>query len=260
MRLLNEKFSVLAALLAGAVGFASLAHASSIGVQFQGNTSNPLPSGETAGFEAVAQDNWNALTGSSTYTDVALSDNNAQPTTALLSSTNQGTYFGGGGQFSSSVDPNAAGDNILAGGELLSAGNNHAIFTVSTVPYADYDVYVYSVPDANGRETSVGLTSSGETFQSFTSDNSAPDWVAATGTWNGSAPAPTGAGADASANYAVFTGITTSSFSIDFYAPGNSGINGIQIVQAVPEPASLGLLVVSGAMLLNRRNRRVNGV
>ncbi|MCE0523210.1 MAG: IPTL-CTERM sorting domain-containing protein [Methylacidiphilales bacterium] len=195
-----------------------------IGIQFRGN-GTALASTDSAGLTSVAQTHWNALTGAS-FTNQALSDNTGTSASATLTGT-AGAIYGGGG---SSAPP--AGNAKLASGELVngSTAGGHAM-TVSNIPYGFYDVYVYAAIDATGRNETVSLTPSGGAAQysSFTTEGGGSTWTAATSTWNGTGTAPS----LPSANYVHFSGLTASSFSTTFWAPGNGGMNAIQIV---PDP------------------------
>jgi len=161
------------------------------------------------------------LTGSS-FTSEALSDSTGTATSASLTGSSNGTYGGGG----SSASP--AGNAKLASGELFNGWPGSPTMTVTDIPYAHYDVYVYAGIDATGRKETVSLTPDGGTdqFYSFTTEGGGSGWTAATSTWDGSGTAPT----LPSANYVHYTGQTASSFTLSWGAPGNGGLNGIQIV------------------------------
>ena len=191
-----------------------------IGVQFQGPGTALLPT-DSAGLSTVAQTNWNVLTGAS-FSSVALSDSTGASTTATLSGSAGGTYWGG----SSSASP--AGNSKLASGELFDTWPGAPTLTVSNIPYAKYDVYLYAGIDATGRAETIGLTPSGGTqqFYSFTTETGGSAWTVATSTWNGTGTQPS----LPSANYVHFTGLTSTSFTLAWGAPGNGGLNGIQIV------------------------------
>ena len=193
----------------------------SIGFQFQGS-GTALAASDQAGLSTVAQINWNVLTGSS-FSSVALKDSSATATTATLSGSANGTYFA-----STSSAPPAVGNNKLASGELYDTWPSPPTLTVSGIPYAKYDVYIYAAIDAPGRNETSALTPSGGSTQyySFTTEGGGSAWTAATSTYNGSGTAPT----LPAANLVHYTALTASSFTLAIGAPGNGGINGIQIV------------------------------
>ena len=106
--------------------------------------------------------------------------------------------------------------------------------TVSGIRDSNYDVYVYDDMDASGRNETVSLTPSGSSAQyySFLTQKGGSVWTVATSTWNGSGTVPT----LPAANYAHYAGLTGSSFTMTWWAPGNGSINAIQIV---PNPPAL---------------------
>jgi hypothetical protein len=193
---------------------------SSIGIQFQGS-GTALLSTDSAGLSTVAQTNWNVLTGAS-FSTSGLANSSGATTTLTLSGSANGGYWAGG----SSASP--AGNSKLASGELYNTWPSSPTLTVANIPYAKYDVYLYAGIDATGRNETIALTPSGGAAQyySFTTEGGGSAWTAATSTWNGSGTAPS----LPSANYVHFTGLTASSFTIAWGAPGNGGLNGIQIV------------------------------
>ncbi len=193
----------------------------SIGIQFQGN-GTALAATDSAGILGLDQTHWNILTGIS-YSAQILSDNNGNATTATLSGNPVGAWTGGG----STAPP--AGNTKLASGEVWngSTSGSHAL-TVSSIPYATYDVYVYASIDAAGRNETVSLTPSGGATQyySFATQKGGSTWTAATSTWSGTGTPPS----LPSANYAHYSGLTAANFTMTWWAVGNGAINAIQIV------------------------------
>jgi hypothetical protein len=248
MNALTKTMFSAAVAVTGATLFAGAASAAAIGVQFVGSQNSPLLPTDSAGLASVAQTNWNALTGAS-FAGVALQDGNGAPTTASLGGGANGTYFGGHGS------PLPAGNVKLTSGELFNGWPGAPRMTVSNIPYAAYDVYVYANIDASGLNETVSITPAGGTAQSFSfvTMGGGSAWTLATSTWDGSGTAP----ALTSADCAHFTGLTGSAFTMDWGAPGNGGLNGFQIVEVtVPEPASLGMLAAGGLLLLGRGRTR----
>ncbi len=145
-------------------------------------------------------------------------------------------------------------------------------FTVTNIPYAQYDVYVYvTTTSTGGSQSRVGKYEiNGQEF--FVRPvNDGTTWTK--GPW----PAYYQQGTDTVAvsygvsqaaastqddgNYAVFSAISGSSFTLDLSAWTTTGttargvIAGFQIVQVIPEPASMALLGLGGLTLLVRRRR-----
>ncbi len=241
-------------LLAGAISaglaFASSAFAASIGVNFAGGAGSEAPDpdidtvdpGEVTG--VVPQDNWNNPVGAN-GSAIVLQDNSAATTTATLS-------FTSGNTWGRNITPSPTNDLLS---DHLDAGTGApATVTVAGVPYAQYDVYVYTRRNENGfvggnpPDGSSDYTVNGVTQTVLTGDvqNS---FALATPTVFG--------------NYIVFSGVTGSTLSMTANANSanfRSPVDGIQIVEAqVPEPASLGLsalLLLAPAGLLRRGRRR----
>jgi hypothetical protein len=118
-------------------------------------------------------------------------------------------------------------------------------FGVSSIPYAQYDVYAYVGSDGNGRKGHGELQGvAGSTRYFATSDNPFNGYVQATATTLGEA---------AAANYVKFSGLTSSSFTFIESTDGAAGVglHGIQIVDTtVPEPSAITLLVLGLVSLL----------
>ena len=253
-----RKAHVLGLIVAAAViGSAIAVHASEIGIQFYsgqgGRSGESLATNSTTSAGIVSQDNWNTSAASS-WTSLALYDNAGASTTATLTGSANGQYFGGGVN-------TTAGDIMLSSNEIYngwSGVGTGATLTFSGIPYSVYDVYVYAAIDSSGRNETIELTPTGgsASYQSFTTSGG-PSWVIANNPvvgWDGIGTQPTAANATA----AEFTGLTASSFVLNYGAPGNGAINGVQIVAAaIPEPATLGIIAIGelGVVLLGRKRR-----
>jgi hypothetical protein len=133
-----------------------------------------------------------------------------------------------------------------------SAGG-HSTVTLSAIPYSSYDIIVYFSGDTTGRGATLNV---GSTTYDFTAMGTAA--IAGGNALFTQATDTTGSSPTA-ANYAIFTGLTGSSQTLDFIASvaGAGGISGFQIV-AVPEPSSMALAVVGGfgVLLMNRRFKK----
>ena len=195
---------------------------SSIAIQFVGN-GTALTGTSSAG--VVAQTHWNPLTGA-TFSSVVLNDLTGAATTATLTGGADGDYWCG------SAFPSGGGDSNLCSGEMYCGAftTETNTTTVSGIPYAQYDVYVYAECDAAGRNATFAETPSGGSTQyySLQTTSSGSAWTQSTNTWNGSGTAPS----LPVANYVKFTGLTASSFTLKFGgAASNVSVNGIQIVK-----------------------------
>jgi hypothetical protein len=235
---------MLALAALAAFGFGSTAWADQIGINFVGGSGpapNPTPMGaaEIAGF--VPQANWNQAAGQS-GTNLALLNQNGIATTATLTSwTSANTW-------NTSI-AEAPGDFRMMRGYLDTSATSHTMVTVSAIPYAFYDVYVYTDGDHGGDTRSGNYTIGGKTNTTTNPAN-----VNFNGTFI------------LGQTYTVFTGLSGASFTLDA-TPGALGgtlrapVNGIQIVASaapVPEPgtlalAGLGILSLMG-YVWKRRN------
>jgi hypothetical protein len=199
---------------------------SSIGVQFVG-LGTAAAATDSAGATAVAQNHWKTVTGAN-FSSVALTDNTGASTAATMSGGADGTYWSG------STFTSGSGNAKVASGELFDGDINtqtHSL-TFSSIPYAQYDVYVYGACDAAGRNATFALTPTGgaASYKSLQTQSNASAWTESTNTWDGTGSAPT----LPVANYVKFTGLTAGSFNLKFGGVGNVGLNGVQIVQTTP--------------------------
>jgi hypothetical protein len=125
----------------------------------------------------------------------------------------------------------------------------NSFVTLSQIPYAQYDVYVYFSSDASGR---IGSITDGTTKYYFSTLGSAsisgPDALL-TQTTDTSNAFPL-------ANYARFSGETAGSLTLTCDALGGNdqwlGIAGFQVVE-VPEPGTMALLAIGGLALVRFR-------
>jgi hypothetical protein len=234
----------------------NLSRAASIGVNFVGNNgaNGTLGSGVSAGL--VPQTNWNNLSGA-TPAATNLVDSTGAASTVDLTAT------GGGGVYVAHAG--GAGTATVGGDEALNSGfiyaSSHVV--VNEIPYPRYDVYVYQLNDASGRQQTTTLTpASGPAVSYYGSspDPAAPGYVdnAATPYVYNRATSQTAGTFTTNANYARFENVTGSTFALDVSAPGNGYLNGLQIVQVVPEPSTLllGLGGLLALVALGRKARR----
>jgi len=233
--------------LLGALMFSAAASAASIGVSYAGDngggTSIQITAAQTAG--VVAQTNWNAANGGGGAL-AGLVDDSGAATSASVTWSSANTWGGA----SASTD-----DAAMVNG-WLDDGGSGSLSTVTGIPYARYDVYVYGSSDAGNAGRGWSSTINGTLVNS---DSVYVDPVSADGSYfDGSTYVDEAAGTD-NPNYAVLLnqsgdlrieGLRATINGID----SRGSVAGFQIVERVPEPASLLLgLAAMGLGLVARR-------
>lgn len=228
------------AVLAAATGVSA---AATIGVNFTesiaGHANQQMASGTVAGL--VPQSNWNN-TGGATGTVNTLADSAGAATTASITWTSGGVW--GDGQ--ADADANAGvGDAQLNRGYWDDNNGGGQTFTVTGVPYTNYDLLVYYATDTPGTQHLQGITANGIFAR--------PD-ITTGARYNEKS------GWD-STNTATITGLTgdlTATMDLrNANGNGRATIAGFQILEAnaIPEPSSTLLVGLSGLALLMRRRR-----
>lgn len=246
MGLLARLFLLTMSLFFGDIGLS----AATIGVNFVPPASGEaLPSGTSAG--VVPQTNWQNIT-STPVTAVGLNDNSGAATGAALSIAGA---FVGLGWYNSSA---AVGDEWLMGTNLAASGT--MTLNVSSIPYASYDLIVYNLPLFSsilytytvGTASYFGTSPSASTTSAGYVDGNGVtpfNFVEATSTL-ASSPTP-------NSTYTRFEGLSGSSLS--FTITGGNGIsyiNGFQIIENVPEPSRLMLMLGGLISIFGSRSRR----
>ena len=222
------------------------ASAESIGVNFthSNGATGAMASTDSAGL--IAQTNWNNASSitespSPSYGSLSnLTDSTGSATDTSISWSGHDTWNIGNSSIVDSTMMNA----------YLDAGGTPISITVTNVPYATYDVYAYVGSDGNGRVGHGLINGLTDTARYYTVAG-LTSYVEATATT---------VDASASANYIHFSGVTGSSFT---YAQAwdkeyFSGLCGLQIVSAVPEPSAMILLgsALIGLLCYAWRKRR----
>ena len=221
-----------------------------IGINFTGGL-RQLAATDQPGIVAGA--NWNNAIGS-TGTNVALHNSTGAATTARLTFNSQGSFDGS----NALQTPNAA-TNLLYRGSVFgdSAGVEDTI-TLTNIPYALYDVYVYASQDTTATNT-LSLSNGVTTFyyKGNGQDNSAATSLLLSTSTDPLNPSV------GSAHYEVFHSQSGSTFNLTTGGSINGVIAnqvfGLQIIQNTPEPGSVALLVgmgTIGAGCLLRRRRK----
>jgi hypothetical protein len=219
-------------------GLVSAVNADSIGINFvgggNGGNNGTLASTDTAG--VVPQQYFNEITGVPA-TVVPLVNSSGDSTPAVFDVTvgsGVSTYSAG----ITGTDPNSE----LMNGYIDPFNSDGGLtFTVSNIPYAEYDVYVYSSSDHNGDRSS-SMTVNGTAYSGLVGHyDPSVGYVVST-------PAQPG-------EYDVFADQTSSTLTI-YGARNTTGFAGVQIVNdATPEPVALGTISVGAAGLLLRRRK-----
>lgn len=260
----NTSLAALAATALLAFGSAASAQ-TGISVNFGTNEAGSALA-PTAAAGVVPLTNFNNETGG-TGSGLSLVDSTGTATAATLS------YLSNNGTFHTSQSPSAGPNQTLLAGyidtespaDAMGAGRpTDTTVTFTNIPYAAYNVYVYTATNTFDYPDSRTNT--------YTISG------AATGNQTETNVQPTGKefanGFVQGQNYLLFSGLSGSSFLLSTmtgsFAPGGdgflrSGIDGVQIVRAMPaaapEPsqtAALGLGVLGLGALILRARRRVS--
>lgn len=247
------KFPVLmSVLIAG--GLNASAGAASIGINFNGSTGATVPADQLAG--VVPQLHYNNFVSTAAASGTTLNndsgvDSGATLTSAALNASSDATAPGASG-------PNAGDPELMTGHSYLG-GTGNLDLIVSTIPYSEYDVYVYySAYDQLTYTQDFQVRNASDTA-SLAGPIRAVDPV---GGFTGTYTQVVSSG-DAG-NYVRFEGLTASDIIIRSNGVSStdtqpySYVSGVQIV-AVPEAAALSVVGVIGLGLLARRRRTPSG-
>lgn len=246
--------------LAGLVaffGWAGPALAASIAVNFAGGrSSNPVNVSGSAG--VVSQSNWNNETGASQATgqSLLLDDGSASGATLTWSSNNTWDTGGTPANQNANLMFGYLDNNLTTNSVATVTGVPASIAGTGTTPYS---VIIYLAGDTAGRGGSFSINN--VTTGSFVTKGQSTD-----GVFVQALPGTPGTGVGATrGNYAVFTGVTGTTLSIQAIAESIGSnqrlpFDGFQVVSGiVPEPAGFGLLAIAGLALLAGRRGRTRG-
>ncbi len=224
----------------------------SVGVQAQVVSvkygSELIPSGGQAG--AVLAPNWNNSASSSfSVSGSSLLDNSGAATTISYTLATTQTWGGWQTGATPSQDADSSYNKLMLNQYLNSAtafGNPESL-SLSGISYSSYNLYVYVSSDTAGRTGSLTL---GSTTYDFSTEGPA----AISGANAVLALSTDTTGANPTANYVVFSGLTGGSQTVSLDIPNGGGISAFQIV-AVPEPSTMALAGLGGLGLLMLRRR-----
>ncbi|HXC98409.1 MAG TPA: PEP-CTERM sorting domain-containing protein [Verrucomicrobiae bacterium] len=193
----------------------------------------------------VSAANWNdtyLIDGNSGNPENNLIDNSGNATTVGASFTDNSQY-GYAIQFSTPAqDADGTYNKYLLNGYLNNGNGASVAISLSSIPYSSYNIVVYLSSDTAGR---LGTVNVGGTTYDFSTMGPAEISGA-----NASLIQSTDiSGADPSADYAIFSGLTGASQTITTTIPAYGGIAGFQIV-ATPEPGTLALAAMGGIGIL----------
>lgn len=233
-----------------ALAMSATAQAASIGINFgSGRGESSLAAGDSAG--VIAQTNWNNAPGGSGNIAVLNTDDGTASGASVSWATDE--------QWSAGTGVTNSNATLLNG--WISANNSDApdaSISVSNIPFTTYDLYVYMNHDRATED--VDLSGPFGTFRLHETDADLEVDITGDVTW---VQQTTSANGDDSqvGNYALFTGLTDSDLNLILGPGGVEGsldrgaINGIQIVDAIPEPSSSVLALLAGLAGLVRRRR-----
>lgn len=246
-----HRILLLAALALGVTQ--SAAFGALIGINFnKSGAAGNLAGSDLAGAPGFEQINWQNV--SANATNLTLTDSSGAATTATMTAS---------GTFGSFVLSPSGTDEKLNDGWITSANpsSTPTTITLSNIPYASYSIVVYTLASSifGPRSTTVGGTTyflvgpSSESQSGYLDGNSSTPYTYIQGTSTSSgSPTPNG-------DYVVFTNLTGSSQTITsatIPSGGDAPVEGFQIVQIVPEPASVALIALGIPALLGLRRRR----
>jgi hypothetical protein len=254
------KKSILTAIALSSIALTAQAATISLNFARAGTPATVMTGAETAGVVAVS--NWNSATdtNANSAAGVPLNDSGGVLTTAVAG------WTSGSASWSTGVAGTGSADNMLMMTGYLDQGGNglgqiHMI-SITNIPYANYDVYLYHSSSggadrtaryqANGADIWTRNLNPANTFNGFTQAG----YTSLADAANTANPA---------GNYVLWTGLS-GDLTIEGQGYGTSDggaggdtrrapIQGIQIVERIPEPGSALLLLVGSVVALVRRRR-----
>jgi hypothetical protein len=252
-----------------------------IGLNFGAfDTARTLSFNEAAG-AVYAYSNWNNLS-TTTGSDLALSDHTGIPSSAKLTYAADGTRSG---VFASNADTSTANGKMMRGGvqrdyDIEPSPNPNPYATITDIPYAAYDVYVYfdaleTWPDDAAAQRYVLTPTEGEApgarfgRNSLTANDGKGDYQTYD-SWTGFREATATALNDSAdklaGNYIVFRNQTASGFKLestrrDGSTSGTTGrhrryFNAIQVMEVTPTAPALVVRQTGGSTAVSEAGTR----
>ena len=197
------------------------ADAESIGINFTGNVWFLQPTDQPG---VVAGANWNNVSGAS-GANVNLHDSTGSSTAALLTFTSTGNF----GAFLVPRTPNVATNMLYSGGLVGNDTISEVTVSLTDIPYATYDVYVYASQE--GPLTNIlSITDGITTFYYCSNGENYNDTTRLIETTSNDVSNPT----RGAPQYQVFHGLSNSSFSLTTGGSLNcilsNNVYGLQVV------------------------------
>lgn len=234
-----KKYTVWILALACCAGHLS---ANVISVDLGKASTEALEASDVAG--RVPASNWTVASGTPDLSGVALNYSDGAASGATLTAD-----FSGNLTTRVGVTGDANTEMFNSGGGILGAsGSDITVSGLSTAGAwaGGYDVYVYFAPSSlDNASRTLNLTIGGTSYYAelvtgSSNYSSTFDLVDSTKNWEREF-----------GNYAVFSGVTGSSFTLNATSnfSGTIGLTGMQIV-AVPEPATLGMLGIGSILVV----------
>ncbi|MBI1370770.1 MAG: hypothetical protein GC162_19210 [Planctomycetes bacterium] len=234
----RNKTRIVTALAATLMAAPSL-FASAISINFTGGGANGT--GTVTGTAGVAGvGNWNNVANAS-GSSIALNDSTGAASGASI------TTFTSNGVYATTVTNNGSSASLMKGylDDTGTAGNTSV--TVASIPYSSYIVVGYVGSDASGRTGSINI---GGTTYFYSTLNNYPS--------NGFVRTTDTSGTNPSANYAVFTNQTASSFTLtNTRNSNNTGLHGLQIIDT-SQGTGFGVNFIGGSSTAGNNNGVVN--
>lgn len=221
------------------------AEAGQIGVNYGSASQAILPS-DSAGVPIYAQINWNNV--STAASGLLLNDDTATATTAALTTTNAGFSL-----FTSNFNGT---DERLNNGRANTISGTSWSFSLANIPYAAYSIVVYDLQFTVNQQISINCA--GTTYYTASPLYNAAGYIdnnPSTGFTYLQGTSTTLGSPTPDSDYVVFTGLSGGSQTVTMQTITNTGarIGGFQIIETVPEPATLSITTLGIAAMIRRR-------